>query len=284
MAKPQTHPFRIGDILDASFWRAFGIEALGTVGHIVEIVIIYLLVKAAMRRVIHRVILPIVMRSEQTDALHAARLRTLAGLLNSVVTYVLTFVFGIMLLRAFNLDPIPLLTTASVAGLAVGFGAQKLVKDVISGFFILLENQYGIGDYVTIGPVTGTVEDVGMRTTRIRDDVGKLYTLSNGEITQVCNQSRGAVATFIEIGVAPGTDIDAAKALVDKTGKSLADERTDLGFDKPPSVQGISAMDATKITLRVTCATENPARLIDAQIILRSVLHEQLVAAGIALA
>jgi small-conductance mechanosensitive channel len=282
-APPSPH-FEITHLLDASFWRGLGESTLETFGQVVGIVILYLLVKAGVRRMIRRIIVPMMARSEQTDGVHAARLRTLAGLLNSVVGYLLTFIFAVMLLRAFHLDPIPVLTTASVAGLAVGFGAQKLVKDVISGFFILLENQYAVGDYVTIGAVTGVVEDVGMRTTRIRDDVGKLYMISNGDITQVCNQSRGAVAAYIEIGVAPGTDVTAATSVVNKVGKELADERTDLGFVKPPSVQGITGMDAAKITLRVSCATENLLRLTDAQIALRSLLHQRLVDAGIALA
>jgi small conductance mechanosensitive channel len=267
-------------IASPKFWS----NALDTTGRVAGIFIVYLILRAVLRRFVNRVLVPIVLRTSQTDGLHAARLRTLAGLLNSVLGYVLTFVLGIMLLRAFNLDPIPLLTTASVAGLAVGFGAQKLVKDVISGFFILLENQYAVGDYVTIGTVTGVVEDVGMRTTRVRDDVGKLYMISNGDITQVCNQSRGAVATFIEIGVAAATDISSATDVINKAGKEISEARKDLNFAKPPSVQGIGGMDAAKITLRVSCPTDNPAGLTDAQIALRGRIHQDLVAAGIALA
>jgi small conductance mechanosensitive channel len=269
-ASAAVHAFHLSDVLDASFWHNFGVAALGTIGQIAEIVVFYILMKAAMRRLIHRVIVPILARSEIADGSHAARLRTLAGLLNSIVTYVLTFVFGVMLLRAFHLDPLPLLTTAGVAGLAIGFGAQKLVKDVISGFFILLENQYAVGDYVTIGTVTGVVEDVGMRTTRIRDDVGK--------------QSRGTVATYVEIGVAVDVDIAKATEIVDAAGKELAEKQPDFDFVKPPSVQGISGMEAAKITLRVTCAVDNPLRLIDAQIALRSLIYDKLVEAGIALA
>ena len=279
-------PLHVGlaQILDASFWHKLGVDSLYTIGNVAEIIILYALVRMGLRRLISRVIVPIVMRTEQSDGVHAARLRTLAGLLNSISAYLLAFVFGVMLLRAFNLDPIPVLTTASVAGLAVGFGAQKLVKDVISGFFILLENQYAVGDYVTIGTVTGVVEDVGMRTTRVRDDAGKLYMISNGDITQVCNQSRGSVASFIEIGVAATTDVAAATAVIDKAGVNIAEQRDDLGYVKAPVVQGIGGMDAAKITFRVSCATENPLRLVDAQIALRSLAHQELVAAGIALA
>lgn len=281
--KPQPAAFHVADVFDRSFWHQFGISALEKTARIAGIIVVYLLLRAVIRRLIDKVIIPVVMRSEQADGAHAGRLRTLAGLLNSVTTYLLAFIFGIMLLSAIGLDPVPLLTTASVAGLAVGFGAQKLVKDVISGFFILLENQYAVGEYVTIGAVTGVVEEVGMRTTRLRDDVGKLYLISNGDITQVCNQSRGPVATFIEVGVAPNADIPAVTAIIDKSGKEIS-EREDLSFVKPPTVQGISAVDGTKITLRVTCATVNPQHLVDAQVALRSLIHKDLAEAGITLA
>ena len=218
------------------------------------------------------------------DPGQAARLKTLAGLIDSIVGYVLTFVFGVMLLRAFDLDPIPLLTTASVAGLAVGFGAQKLVKDVISGFFILLENQYAVGDYVTIGAATGTVEEVGMRTTRLRDDSGKLYILSNGDITQVVNQSRGAVESWLEIGVAAGTEIGKATETINAAGTELAAQHPELGFAQPPAVQGLGGMDGAKLTLRVTCPVTAPAHLAEAQVALRSLIHQRLVEAGIGLA
>ncbi|MBV9850529.1 MAG: mechanosensitive ion channel family protein [Armatimonadetes bacterium] len=269
------------DLFSPEAWRRFG----DTLWHIALLLLIYVLLRGVLRRLIDRGLEPVLARSgEKMDHGQAARLKTLAGLVNSIVSYVLTFVFGVMLLRTFDLDPIPLLTTASVAGLAVGFGAQKLVKDVISGFFILLENQYAVGDYVTIGPATGTVEEVGMRTTRIRDDVGKLYILSNGDITQVVNQSRGAVETFLEIGVAAATEVDKATEIINAAGKELAEQRPDLGFAEPPQVQGLGGMDGTKLTLRVTCPVTAPARLAEAQVALRSLIHQRLVEAGIGLA
>jgi len=94
-----------------------------------------------------------------------------------------------MILQAAGVNIVPLITTASVAGLAVGIGAQKLVRDWISGIFILIEDQYGVGDKVTVNAVTGLVEELGMRTTRIRDENGNLYIISNGDISQVCNHS-----------------------------------------------------------------------------------------------
>ena len=278
-----TTPGRSLSVLDRNFWE--GDTSWMVLADVAKIVVIYVVLRFVLRRLVDRVLQPILAQGEKrVDQAQAARLKTLAGLVNSTISYTLSFVFGIMLLRALRLDPIPLLTTASVAGLAVGFGAQKLVKDMISGFFILLENQYGVGDYVTIGAATGTVEEVGLRTTRIRDDAGKLYILSNGDITQVCNQSRGAVASYVEIGVAPATDVGKATDVLNKAGEELAREQPDLDFAQPPSVQGLGAMDGAKLTLRVSCPVTAPAKLTGAQVALRSLAHRRLVEAEIGLA
>ena len=272
-----------GTPFDRNFWE--GDASWMVLADVAKIVVLYLVLRFVLRRLVDRVLWPALRQGEKkVDPAQASRIKTLAGLVNSSLSYVLSFVFGVMLLRALRLDPIPLLTTASVAGLAVGFGAQKLVKDMISGFFILLENQYGVGDYVTVGAVTGTVEEVGLRTTRIRDDAGKLYILSNGDITQVCNQSRGAVASFVEVGIAAAADVGKATEVINKAGEELAHAQADLGFAAPPSVQGLGAMDAAKLTLRVSCPVTAPAKLTQAQIALRGLAHRRLAEAEIALA
>ena len=277
-----SHPVA-GSIFDHEFWQ--GESSWMVLADVGKIIVIYVLLRIALYRLIDKVLLPALAHGEKrVEPAQASRIKTLAGLVKSTLSYILNFVFGIMLLRALRLDPIPLLTTASVAGLAVGFGAQKLVKDMISGFFILLENQYGIGDYVTIGVVTGTVEEIGLRTTRLRDDVGKLYILANGDISQVCNQSRGAVASFIEIGVASTADVAHVTEIINLAGEDLAREQPDLSLASPPAVQGLGAMDAAKLTLRVSCPVVTPARLTRAQIALRGLIHQRLGEAGVWLA
>jgi small conductance mechanosensitive channel len=253
-----------------------------TLGRVVGTIVVYGVLRFALGRIVRRLLIPALIRGgDGTDPAHAARLRTLASLINSIVSYVLAFVFGVMLLSAVNLNPLPLLTTAGVAGLAVGFGAQKLVKDVISGFFILLENQYAIGDYVTIGSVTGTVTEVGMRTTRIRDDAGRLYLISNGDIVQVCNQSRGAVMATVDIGIPIDADLAKATELINEAGQELLDSRADLDLTEAPKTLGLSATEAAKLTLRVRCSVTEPSHFSDAQIALRSLAYEKLAAAGI---
>ncbi len=268
---------------DRAFWD--GETSLAVLAQVGKIVLLYLLLRFVLRKIVDKIVLPILARpAEAVDTESAARLKTLAGLLNSILGYTLTFVLGIMLLRAFHLDPVPLLTTASVAGLAVGFGAQKLVKDVISGFFILLENQYAVGDYVSVNTVTGTVEQVGMRITQVRDDAGRLYTLANGDINQVCNQSRGAVAVFLDVGIAPSSDVTRATQIINDAGREIVKSQPDLGFDTPPAVQGLGAMDGARLTLRVSCPVNAPAKLTQAQDALRALIRQKLTDAQIALA
>ena len=155
---------------------------------VVKVILFYIIVRFITYRLIKRVLKSLIGREPTPVA--AGRIRTLGSLILSIVHYVLIFISGVMLLRVFDFDPAPVLAAAGVVGLAVGFGAQKLVRDIISGFFIVLENQYSVGECVTIVGVTGTVEELGMRITQLRDEAGKLVTIPNGDIAQVVNHSR----------------------------------------------------------------------------------------------
>src|SRR5205085_584217 len=155
-------------------WQA-KLRLIGTGGiRVIAVFIAYWLARVVANRLIDAGLARLLAR--QGTLLHteerANRLRTLQGLVKSVVGYVLFFIFVIELLHELSLDVTGLITTAGVGGLAIGFGAQKLVKDVISGFFIIVEDQFAVGDYVTIGTASGEVLDIGMRITRLRDDQG----------------------------------------------------------------------------------------------------------------
>jgi len=239
------------------------------------------ILRALIRRTGERLALQ---REAHTYTMQAARVRTLTTLSESFLFYTLIFFFAVSALGLLGVNVLGLVGTAGVAGLAVGFGAQKLVKDVISGFFLLLEDQYGVGEYVTIGGVSGAVEELGMRSTRLRDDDGKLYILSNGDITQVCNHSRGPVASSFEIGIAATADI---KAATEAINKGLAPQVESLSLYEAPYVAGVSATDAAKTTLKVVFhatilgSAKRPSVLA---LTLREVARDALVAAGITLA
>ncbi|WHT48712.1 mechanosensitive ion channel family protein [Sporosarcina thermotolerans] len=117
------------------------------------------------------------------------RERTLLKLLENTLSYVVYFSAILAILQEFNIDVKGLVAGAGVLGLAVGFGAQSLVKDVISGFFILFEDQFSVGDYVKIGTAEGMVEEIGLRTTKLKNFTGEIFILPNGTISQVVNYS-----------------------------------------------------------------------------------------------
>lgn len=148
------------------------------------------------------------------------QVRTLAGVITSVVTFVIIFVATLQILSLFGLNLAPLLASAGIAGLAIGFGAQTLVKDVINGFFILLENQYDIGDVVRIAGVKGTVEGMSLRRTTLRDDDGTIHVVPNSAVNIVSNTTRDWSQFPLRIGVAYNEPSDRILALL----RQVADE------------------------------------------------------------
>lgn len=247
----------------------FGLELL-------VLVLIYVSAHSALVRGVRRVADQLA-RSEPHKA---ARIRTLAGLFRNTADFILGFVFLVSVLSLVGVNVAAILGTASIAGIAFGFGAQKLVKDVITGYFLLLEDQYAVGDYVTIGAISGTVEDLEMRITKVRDDDGKLYILSNGDIAQVCNHSRGPVGGSFEIGIGAQADVVLATQALEA---ALAVEGTSLGLVALPKVEGVSAADSAKTTLKLGFKVppgQRPMLLVPR---LRAAAREALQAAGIPL-
>jgi len=138
------------------------------------------------------------------QAVRASQIQTLAGVINSIGVFLIVFVSGLEVLQELNINLAPLLASAGIAGLAIGFGAQTLVKDVINGFFILLENQYDLGDVVRIAGVKGTVEAMSMRSTTLRDDDGTIHVVPNSEIHIVSNTTRDWSQLTMRVVVAFG--------------------------------------------------------------------------------
>lgn len=238
--------------LDQEFWRGHISNIVSAGGKVAVILVIFIVARFVLYRVIGRVIRTITKGDSQaTPTARDGRVRTLGSLMYSVVFYVLVFISVVQILDAFGVDSKSVLTTAGVVGLAFGFGAQKLVRDIISGFFVVLENQYSVGEYVTIGAVTGTVTDLGMRVTRLRDDVGKLVIIANGDVSIVTNHSRGPILASLEINVVPDTDLDAVRSIVESVADDVAAQVE--GVLSPPKVAGVTAVDAAKVSVRVTC-------------------------------
>lgn len=215
-------------LFSASYWTSLLRDRAETAGvaiiKIAVILAVYWTARYIAFKLLDRVMrLPLaVIEDESARQARESRIRTLQSILKSAAAFILGFLAMIMVLQAVGYNAVPILATASVAGIAIGFGSQKLIRDVISGFFILMEDQYGVGDYLTIGAVTGVVEEMGMRTTRIRDTAGKLYTISNGDITTVCNHSRGPITTIIDVPVPAAFDLDRAIDMLNAVGTQIA--------------------------------------------------------------
>ncbi len=142
------------------------------------------------------------------------RAATVGTVLRSIANAVIGVVALVTVLGEFDINLAPILASAGIVGVAVGFGAQNLVRDFLSGLFLIIEDTYGVGDTVDLGPATGTVESVGLRSTRIRDVRGTLWSIRNGEIVRVANHSQSWQRTLLDWTVLSGQDIDRARDVV----------------------------------------------------------------------
>ncbi|MFZ0322790.1 MAG: mechanosensitive ion channel family protein [Actinomycetes bacterium] len=157
---------------------------------------------------------------------YRARANAVSGLLVSVGTFVIVSITIIVLLARVGVDVAPLIASAGVIGIAIGFGAQTIVRDFLSGVFMIMENQYGIGDTITVSGITGTVEDVGLRITQLRDVEGTLWYVTNGSVTELGNRSQGWSLATVDIPVAYGADLDQVQQVLTDTAVSLQNDES----------------------------------------------------------
>ncbi|MBT2687251.1 mechanosensitive ion channel family protein [Bacillus sp. ISL-47] len=178
---------------------------------------------------------------------------TLLKLLENMLTYVVFFVAAIMILSVLTIDVKALLAGAGIVGLAVGFGAQSLVKDIITGFFIIFEDQFSVGDYIRVDQFEGTVEEIGLRTTKIKNWTGELHILPNGSIMQVTNFSLNNSIAFVDVSIAYEGDINKAESVLQDLFEKLPEKYEDMV--KPPEILGIQNLAASDVVLRVVSET-----------------------------
>jgi len=178
------------------------------------------------------------------------RADTLASVLNHLAWVLVVAFFSLSTLQQFGVNVGPLVAGAGIAGVALGFGAQSLVKDWIAGFFLLMENQFGVGDIISVDTShTGTVERMTLRVTQIRDSEGKAHYLPNGTITQVVVLSKDFARSQVDIEVAFDADLDAVMVLLGQVGAGLAEEWPDRVIEQT-QVLGVEAIGANGITIR----------------------------------
>ncbi len=182
------------------------------------------------------------------------RTKTLGILIHNILKYTIYFFAILMILDKLNFNLGPLLAGAGVVGLAIGFGAQNLVKDIITGFFIVFEDQFAVGDYISVNDYTGTVEELGLRITKIRKWTGELYIIPNGNITEVTNYSTHNSIAVIDVGVAYEEDIKHVTEVLEAILKESAIMIKEIV--QPPEVLGVQDLAASDVVIRVIAETK----------------------------
>ena len=179
------------------------------------------------------------------------RIETLARVFHHAATIVIAIVAGTLVLDALGISIAPILATAGVAGLAIGFGAQSLIKDYFTGFFLLVEDQIRQGDVVEIAGKAGLVEEVTLRYVRLRDGDGYVHFVPNGEIKLVSNRTRGFARAVVDIGVGYSVDIAQALAVMREVGSGMrADERWKARLADEIEILGVEKLDNSAVVLR----------------------------------
>lgn len=190
---------------------------------------------------------------EKPGFLPVGKAKTLQILALSVWRYVIYAIAILLMLSNLGLNIAPFLAGAGILGLAVGFGAQNLVRDIITGFFIILEDQFSVGEYIGVGEFNGIVEELGLRITKIRDFGGELHIIPNGKIDAVTNFNRGAMRAQVDVGIAYEEDLDHALQVLDDLAAVYATEDPDV--IEGPTVLGVISLDDSSVGIRLLART-----------------------------
>jgi small conductance mechanosensitive channel len=184
------------------------------------------------------------------------RTRTIGSLLRYVATIVIYTIAILMALSQLGIDTAALIASAGIAGIALGFGAQSLVKDFISGLFMLMEDQFGVGDVVDLGEANGTVERVTLRVTTVRGTDGTVWYVPNGQVARVGNQSQRWSRTVLDVEVAYDTDVDAASAVIKRVADAFWKEQAaGATVIEEPELWGVQNVSPTAVVLRLAVKT-----------------------------
>jgi moderate conductance mechanosensitive channel len=260
-------------LISSEQWQDLGRHAAAKAGQLVLLLVIGLVVQFLLHRLIDRLV-----RSAEDGVLphkitsgrigrstgqtppgstrRVQRAKTVGTLLKSIVSGVIAAIVVTMMLAELGLDIGPILASAGILGVALGFGSQTLVKDYLSGIFMIFEDQYGVGDVVDLGEATGTVEAVTLRVTRLRDTNGTVWYIRNGEIIRAGNMSQNWARTVLDVQVSSREDISHVRSvLTDVIHDLWRDDDFEGVVIEEPEIWGIEAITPDAITLRVTLKT-----------------------------
>jgi len=239
-----------------SFWKAvlsiFSPENLilwwGKFITIIIILVVAKIVLSILNKVIEKSLTPL--EKSKNYKKRISRANTLIPLLQSVSKYVIFFIAGVMMLKKLGVDTTAVIASAGVVGLAIGFGAQSLVKDVLSGAFLLFEGAISVGDSVNVGEHSGTVEVIGLRNIHLRKFSGELRVIPYGEVNSFGNFNRGYMRAIVKVGVAYEQDVEKGMKILEEIANKWAKENKDIVLE-PPIIQGVLSLGSSDVTLRV---------------------------------
>jgi moderate conductance mechanosensitive channel len=185
------------------------------------------------------------------------RADTIGSVLKNAVSLTIFVIAGLTILSVFEINLAPVIAGTSIVGVAVAFGAQSIVKDFLSGIFMILEDQYGVGDVIDVKEATGTVEAVGLRTTRLRDEFGTVWYVRNGEVIRVGNKSQGFGRIVLDVPIAPDADLDqASTAMLEEAVRMQADPQWSDVFLSDPELQGVQALTREETVIRLVARVQ----------------------------
>lgn len=225
------------------------VEALTRMG---AVIVVAALASWAIGALITRFARRVADKTASDKARADTRADTISSVLTAIGRVIVWTLATLLVLGELGFDLAPLIAGAGIVGVAVGFGAQSLVADFLSGLFMLMEDQYGVGDWVDVGDTSGTVEHVGLRTTRIRSLDGLLWTVRNGEIVRTANANQGWGRAVVDIGVGYDVDLDDAQTLIhDVATRAQGEPELAPKFQGDPEIWGIQELGDDAVTIRL---------------------------------
>lgn len=259
--------------LSVPSWRSFLDWVVGTPISILIVLVVAVVVRYALHRTIRRVVtastsrrvsrlasLPGAARALSAAGManerHAQRTQTMGALLRSITTFVVFTVAGLTVLSLLGIPLGPMLASAGVGGVALAFGAQSLVKDFLSGVFMMVEDQYGVGDVIDTGEAVGTVENVSLRVTQLRDAQGVTWYVRNGEIVRIGNRSQGWSTALLDVAIAYDENVDAASEVIREAVSTMYEQEPwRAKLIDTPEVVGVESVGNGATTIRVLAKT-----------------------------
>ncbi|TCS96866.1 mechanosensitive ion channel family protein [Hazenella coriacea] len=217
--------------------------------------VIIIIVAWAIFWIAKRVLIRLLTQGKKLGNGQKHRIDTLQSLLSNIIGYTIFFIALVAILGQFNIDATGMVASAGIIGLAIGFGAKDLVSDVVTGFFVLLEDQINVGEHVTVNGYSGIVENVGMRIIKIRSDNGDLHFIPNRDIKALTNHSRGEQSAIVDLPVSSELNIDDVIQLLEKKCKQIEHHMDHL--IEGPHLLGVQTVSMSEIVIRIIARTEN---------------------------